>query len=56
MLWMGIWVHPYTVTLVQVGVDFWKINVWPDPSDVVLRSWLSLQTHVDYIRWAQVML
>ncbi len=26
-LWMGIWVHPYTVTLVQVGVDFWKIYV-----------------------------
>jgi hypothetical protein len=24
---MGIWVHPYTVTLVQVGVDFKKIYV-----------------------------
>jgi hypothetical protein len=22
MLWMGIWVHPYTVTLVQVGAKF----------------------------------
>ena len=26
MLWMGIWVHPYTVTHVQVGVDFRKIG------------------------------
>ncbi len=26
MLWMGIWVHPYTVPPVQVGVDFWKIG------------------------------
>jgi hypothetical protein len=25
--WMGIWVHPYTVMLVQVGVDFKKIYV-----------------------------
>ncbi len=23
MLWMCIWVHPHTVTPVQVGVDFW---------------------------------
>ena len=22
MLWMGIWVHPYTVTPIRVGVDF----------------------------------
>jgi hypothetical protein len=22
MLWMGIWVHPYTVTPVRVGVNF----------------------------------
>jgi hypothetical protein len=27
-LWMGIWVHPYTVTLVQVGVDLRKPGVW----------------------------
>ncbi len=47
-LWMGVWVHPYTVTLVQVGVDFWKIYVGPGPSDVV-RSWLRLQTCVDCI-------
>ena len=26
MLWMGIWVHPYTVTHVQVWVDFRKIG------------------------------
>ena len=27
-LWMGIWVHPYTVTPVQVGgVIFWKNGV-----------------------------
>ena len=25
MLWMGIWVHPYTVIHVQVGAEFWKI-------------------------------
>ena len=41
---MSIWVHPYTVTLVQVGVDvtlvqvgvdFKKIYVGLGPSDVV---------------------
>ena len=26
MLWMGIWMHPYTVTPVWVGVDFRKIG------------------------------
>ncbi len=27
MLWMmGIWVHPYTITPVQVGAKFWKIG------------------------------
>ncbi len=26
MLWMGIKVHPYTVTPVQVGMDFRKIG------------------------------
>ena len=25
-MWMGIWVHPYTVTPMQVGVDFYKIG------------------------------
>jgi hypothetical protein len=27
MLWMGIWVHRYTVIPVQVGGKFWKIGV-----------------------------
>ena len=27
-LWMGIWVHPYTVTPIWVGVDFRKIGAW----------------------------
>ncbi len=48
MMWMGIWVHPYTVTLVQVGVDFENIYVGLDLSDVV-RSWLRLKTPVDCI-------
>ena len=26
MLWMGIWVHPYTVSNVQVLVEFWEIK------------------------------
>jgi hypothetical protein len=26
MVWMGIWVHPYTVTPVQVGAKFWKFG------------------------------
>ena len=39
---MGIWVHPYTVTPVRVGVDFRKIGAWLNPSDVV-KSWLRLQ-------------
>jgi hypothetical protein len=36
MLWMGIWVHPYTVIPVQVGAKFWKIGVRQSPYDVVL--------------------
>jgi hypothetical protein len=24
MLWMGMWVHPYTLTPVHVGAKFWK--------------------------------
>ncbi len=47
-MWMGIWVHPYTVLLVQVGGDFRKIYVRPGPSDVV-RSWMRLQTLIDSI-------
>ena len=33
---MGIWVHPYTVMPVQVGVYFRKIGAWLNPSDVVV--------------------
>ncbi len=46
MLWMGIWVHPYTVIPVQMGANFWKIGVWLSLSDVVV-SWLRLQTPAD---------
>ena len=45
-MWMGIWVLPYTVTPLQVGVNFWKIGVGLSPSDVVM-SWLRLQTPAD---------
>jgi hypothetical protein len=40
--WMGIWVYPYNITTVEVGVIFWKIVVWLSPSAVVM-SWLRLQ-------------
>ncbi len=49
MLWMGTWVppsHPYTVTPVQVGIDFKKIGVWLSPIDVVI-SWLRLQLPIE---------
>ena len=26
MLWMDMWVHPYTDTPLRVGVDFWEIG------------------------------
>ena len=26
MLWMGIWVNPYTVALVSGGIYFWERN------------------------------
>ena len=48
MLWMGIWVHPYTVMPVQVGVDFRKIETVLSPSDVVM-SLFRLQTHLKCI-------
>jgi len=38
MLWMGIWVYPYTITPVQGRGDFRKIEMSPSPSDVVM-SW-----------------
>ena len=49
MLWMGIWVYPYTVTPVEVGGIFWKIGVWLSPSDVV-RSCLRLQNRLECIQ------
>ena len=27
MMWKGIWVHPYTVMMVQGGAKYWKIGV-----------------------------
>ncbi len=48
MLWMGIWVHPYVVIRVKVGVSFRKIGVWPSLYDVAV-SWLRLQTPIDCI-------
>ncbi len=41
MLWMGMWVHPYTVIPVQVGAQFWKIGVRRSPNDDMV-SWLRL--------------
>jgi hypothetical protein len=49
MLWMGIWVHPYTVTPVRVGVDFREIGAWRSPSDFVVSCWLRLQNLIDCI-------
>ena len=48
MVWMGIWVHPYAVICVQVGVRIRKNGVWPSLYDVVV-SWLRLQTPIDSI-------
>ena len=36
MLWMDIWVHPYTVILVLVGVNFWKVGVWVRVNGIVV--------------------
>jgi hypothetical protein len=47
MLWMGIWVHPYAILHVQVGVNFRKTGVWPSSYDVAM-SWLRLQTPIDW--------
>ncbi len=43
MLWMDIWVHPYSGIPVQVGVIFWEVGVWVRANGVVV-SWLRLQT------------
>ena len=36
MLWVGIWVHPYTVIPVQMGAKFWKLVVRRGPNDIVM--------------------
>ncbi len=37
MLWMGIWVHPYTVKIpVQVGGKCLKIGVWQSTNDIAV--------------------
>jgi len=48
MLWMGKWVYPYTVTPGHARGGFWKIELSPSPSDVVML-WLRLQTHLKCI-------
>jgi hypothetical protein len=48
MLGMDIWVPPYTVILVLVGVNCWKIGVWVRANGLVV-SWLRLQTASDCI-------
>jgi hypothetical protein len=48
MLWMGIWVHPYAILHVQVGVNLRENGVWPSLYDVAV-SWLRLQTPKDCI-------
>jgi hypothetical protein len=41
VLWMGLWVHPYSVIPVQVGAKFWKIGVKWSSNDLMV-SWLRL--------------
>jgi hypothetical protein len=43
MLWMGIWVHPYTVAPVKVGVVIWKTGGMTEPKLCVEMSWLRLK-------------
>ena len=38
MLWMGIWVHPYTDIPVQVRAKLWNIGVRWSPNDVVVSG------------------
>jgi hypothetical protein len=47
MLWMDLWVHPYTVTAIeQVGVNFWNGVVWVTPNVLWCheRGYKDLQT------------
>ena len=39
MLWMGIWMHPYTLHLCRWGPNFGKIRVRWSPNNIVV-SWL----------------
>jgi hypothetical protein len=39
MQWMGIWVHPYAVIRVQVGVSFRKNGVWPSCMMLWCHGW-----------------
>ena len=49
MLFMGIWVPPYTVSLLcRWGWNFMNLGVWLSLSDVK-QSWLRLQTNIDCI-------
>ena len=48
MLWMGIWVYPYAVIHVQVGVNSKKTGVWPSLYGVVV-PWLRLRTPIECI-------
>ncbi len=49
MLWMDMWVHPYTDMPLKMGEDLWEIGgIWLSPSDVV-KSWMRLQSLIDCI-------
>jgi hypothetical protein len=42
MMWMGIWVHPYTVILVKVGAKLREFWLWgAQMTNDVVVSWLS---------------
>jgi len=49
MLWMGIWVHPYTVTPVQFRGGFSENWGRAEPKHVAMSWWLRLQTPMDCI-------
>ncbi len=48
MLWMGVWVHPYTVIPVQVGAEIWKIGVRRSPNQLTSTVWHKPLTTVPY--------
>ena len=45
---MGLWVHPYAVIRLQLGVKFGKKGVWWSLYDIVV-SWLRLKSPIDCI-------